>query len=67
MPIKDPEKRKAYQRYQSAKRYGPKRREYERQRKRRKRRELYESYPEPERSIALARLRGPYDIEFNRY
>lgn len=44
-----------------------KRREYERQRKRNNRKKLYESLPEPQRSIALARLRGPYDVRFNRY
>jgi hypothetical protein len=67
VPFKDPEKAKAYSREQSAKRYGPKRREYERERKRRKRLEAYEALPEPERTQALSRLRGKYDVSFNRY
>ena len=67
MPFKDPEAAKAYRKDQSARRNGPKRREYERERKRRKRLEAYQALPEPERTQALSRLRGRYDLSLNRY
>ena len=43
-----------------------KRRAYERKRKRLKRLAQFESLPEPERSKAMARLRGPYTIDYGR-
>lgn len=48
MPLKNPSARRAY----------------ERERKRRKRLESYRALPEPERSRALARLRGEYNINY---
>ena len=49
MPLKNPKARRAY----------------ERERKRRKRFEAYDILPEPERSRALARLRGTYNINYD--
>lgn len=43
-----------------------KRRAYERKRKRLKRLAQFEALPEPERSKAMARLRGPYTIDYGR-
>ena len=51
MPLKDPKARKAY----------------ERERKRLKRLKAYEALPEPERTQALARLRGKYLPRINYY
>ncbi len=55
MPFKDPEKRREYSREQSKRRYGPARKEYERERKNKLRVAAYNLLPEPERSIKLAR------------
>jgi hypothetical protein len=53
MPFKDPERAREYGREQSRRRNGPERKEYERERKNRKRVEQYMLLPEPERTRKL--------------
>jgi hypothetical protein len=53
MPFADPERAREYRKEQSRRRYGPERKEYERERKNRKRIEGYMLLPEPERTKKL--------------
>jgi hypothetical protein len=62
MPYKDKSKHLEWQRENRENTFAKKlrRREYERERKRRKRLEQINLLPEPERSKKLSKLRGPY-------